>query len=62
MIHVSYKLPDPLPQPPVIFTLRNTEGCGTWSFAENEARQLHHALGMKLAELEYKRNEREIPQ
>lgn len=43
--------PEPLPTPEPTFTIRSTEGHGTWEVSLTEARQiyrgLHESLGMQ---------------
>lgn len=55
MIRVEYEEPSPLPPPPVTFTIRSTEGHGTWRLTEAEARQLHERLGTQIAALDKSR-------
>jgi hypothetical protein len=55
MISVVCEIPAPLPRPPAIFTVRSTEGHGTWKLTEAEARQLHAGLGEQIAVLDESR-------
>lgn len=56
MIRVSYEVAPPAPPPPVTFVIRSTEGHGTWTLTETEARQLFTGLRDKITALDARRD------